>query len=144
MGILYARTLEWVAIPFFRGSSQCRDQTWVSRITGRLFTIWVTREAPFFKIYLLAVVSLCCCMGAFSSCSGWERLCCGVWDSHCSGFSCFGAQALDALASVAVTPGLSCPGHVGSFRLGVEPVTFASQDGFLTTGPPGKPSFHFF
>ena len=29
-GILQARTLEWVAISFSRGSSQCRDQTSVS------------------------------------------------------------------------------------------------------------------
>ena len=29
-GILQARILEWVAIPFSRGSSQPRDQTWVS------------------------------------------------------------------------------------------------------------------
>ena len=28
-GILWARILEWVAISFFRGSSQPRDQTWV-------------------------------------------------------------------------------------------------------------------
>ena len=38
-GILQVRTLEW-AIPFSRGSSQPRDWTWVSCITGRLFTIW--------------------------------------------------------------------------------------------------------
>ena len=37
--ILQARILEWVAIPFFRGSSQLRDPTWVSCITGRFFTI---------------------------------------------------------------------------------------------------------
>ena len=30
-GILQARILEWVAIAFSRGSSQPRDQTWVSR-----------------------------------------------------------------------------------------------------------------
>ena len=30
-GILQARILEWVAIPFSRGSSQPRDQTWVFR-----------------------------------------------------------------------------------------------------------------
>ena len=41
--ILQARILEWVAIPFSRGSSQPRDQTRVSHITGRFFTIWVTR-----------------------------------------------------------------------------------------------------
>ena len=44
-GILQARILEWVAIPFSRGSSQPRDWTWVSQITGRFFTIWATREA---------------------------------------------------------------------------------------------------
>ena len=37
-GILQARTLEWVAFPFSRGSSQPRDQTQVSRIAGRFFT----------------------------------------------------------------------------------------------------------
>ena len=37
-GILQARVLEWVAIPFSRGSSQPRDQTQVSHIAGRFFT----------------------------------------------------------------------------------------------------------
>ena len=36
-GILQARVLEWVAIPFSRGSSQPRDQTQVSHIAGRFF-----------------------------------------------------------------------------------------------------------
>ena len=36
-GILQARILEWVAIPFSRESSPSRDQTWVSYITGRFF-----------------------------------------------------------------------------------------------------------
>ena len=43
-GIFQARVLEWVAISFFRGSSQPRDRTWVSCIAGRCFTIWATRE----------------------------------------------------------------------------------------------------
>ena len=38
------RILEWVAIPFSRGSSQTRDWTWVSHIVGSCFTIWATRE----------------------------------------------------------------------------------------------------
>ena len=38
-GILQARILEWVAIPFSRGSSQPRDRTWVSYIAGRFFII---------------------------------------------------------------------------------------------------------
>ena len=44
-GILQARTLEWVAFPFSRGSSQPRDQTQVSRFAGRFFTNWAIREA---------------------------------------------------------------------------------------------------
>ena len=43
-GILQARTLEWVAIPFSRGSSQPKDRTQVSYIAG-IFTFWVTRKA---------------------------------------------------------------------------------------------------
>ena len=38
-GILQARTLEWVAIPFSRGSSPPRDPTTVSGIAGGFFTI---------------------------------------------------------------------------------------------------------
>ena len=44
-GILQARTLEWVAIFFSRGSSRPRDQTQVSHIAGRHFSLWATREA---------------------------------------------------------------------------------------------------
>ena len=43
-GIFQARILEWVAIYFSRRSSQTRDWTQVSRIVGRWFTIWATRE----------------------------------------------------------------------------------------------------
>ena len=45
--IFQARVLEWVAISFYRGSSQSRDWTWVSHIAGRRFTIWAAREAPY-------------------------------------------------------------------------------------------------
>ena len=44
-GILQAKILEWVAIPFSRVSSQSRNQAWVSHLPGRFFTIWAT----FFK-----------------------------------------------------------------------------------------------
>ena len=44
-GIFQARVLEWVAISFSRGSSQLRDRTLVSRIAGRCFNLWATREA---------------------------------------------------------------------------------------------------
>ena len=44
--ILLERIPEWVAIPFSQGSSWPRDQTPVSCVAGRFFTIWATREAP--------------------------------------------------------------------------------------------------
>ena len=37
-GIIQARIVEWVAIPFFGGFSQPSDQTQVSCIAGRFFT----------------------------------------------------------------------------------------------------------
>ena len=44
-GILQARILEWVTIPFSMRSSQPRDRTHVSYITGGFFTSCATREA---------------------------------------------------------------------------------------------------
>ena len=49
-GIFQARVLEWGAISFSRGSSRPRDQTWVSRVADRRFTVWATREA---QLYIL-------------------------------------------------------------------------------------------
>ena len=45
-GILQARILEWVAVPFSSGFSWPRYWTQVSCIAGRSFTIWATREDP--------------------------------------------------------------------------------------------------
>ena len=42
-GIFQAVVLDWVAIPFSRGSSQPRDRTQVSHIVDRRFTVWATR-----------------------------------------------------------------------------------------------------
>ena len=44
-GIIPKRTLEWVAIPFSRGSSRPRVGTRVSWIAGRFFTNWAAEEA---------------------------------------------------------------------------------------------------
>ena len=44
-GISWERILEWVGIPFSRGSSWPRDWTHVSHIAGGVFTTRVTREA---------------------------------------------------------------------------------------------------
>ena len=53
MEIAKARILEWVAIPFYKGSSYPSNWTRVSCIAGRFFTVWETREA------LLAMMWLC-------------------------------------------------------------------------------------
>ena len=60
-GILQARILEWVTVHFSRGSSQPRDQTQVSCIAGRFYTIWATREAqntvhdPFCVLFIYGI-----------------------------------------------------------------------------------------
>ena len=57
-GILQARILEWVTIPFSRGSSQPRNWTKASCIAGRFFTSWATREN------IPCIGCLCCfCLG---------------------------------------------------------------------------------
>ena len=52
-GILQAKTLEWVAIPFSRSSSRPRDQTQVSRITGRFLLSEPPGKTVFDKDFLL-------------------------------------------------------------------------------------------
>ena len=42
--------LEWVAIPFSRGSSWPKDQTWISCTAVRFFTIWVTSACTSIKL----------------------------------------------------------------------------------------------
>ena len=44
-GIFWKRVLERVAVSFSRGSSQPRNRTRVSCISGRRFTAWATRES---------------------------------------------------------------------------------------------------
>ena len=71
-GILQARILDWIAIPFSRGSSWPRDRTWVSCTAGRFFTIWASGKSwgrkgwsiswrcPWFLIPKLMLVSWQC------------------------------------------------------------------------------------
>ena len=83
---------------------------------------------------------------------------CGARASHCSGFSCCGARALGARASVVVAHGLNSCGSqalerslsscgaqaqllCGMWDLprpGLKPVSPALAGGFLTTVPPGN------
>ena len=73
-GILQARILEWIVIPLSRGSSQPRDRTQVSCITGRFFTNSAIREA---------LIWVCICIennlkGDASSCGQWLPLWSGI------------------------------------------------------------------
>ena len=61
-GILQARILEWVTFSFSRGSSQPRDQTQVSRIAGRFFNSWATREALLNSAWLFPDTIPACCL----------------------------------------------------------------------------------
>ena len=108
-----------------------------------------TLKKIFFLIYfILTALGLHCCTWVLSSCRE-QRLpsSCGVRASHCSGFSCR-AWVLGSQASVCGMWALehrlsSCAAHV-SVALDlpgpeIKPVSFALQDGFLTTGLSGKP-----
>ena len=57
-GILQARILEWIAIPFSRAPSWPRGQTWVSCTAGRLFAVWVTKEACLPGISLIIALGI--------------------------------------------------------------------------------------
>ena len=52
--ILQVRILQWVTIPFSRGSSQPRDQTQVAYIADGVFTIWATSEV-FYTLVRLTI-----------------------------------------------------------------------------------------
>ena len=56
-GIFQARIIEWVAISSSRGSSRPRDQTYISRLVGRLFTPVPPGKSPsrlqFIKHYVI-------------------------------------------------------------------------------------------
>ena len=56
------------------------------------------------------------------------------------GLSSCGARALERVGSVVAVRGLSCPAACRILvpQPGIEPASPALQDGFLTTGPPGK------
>ena len=68
-GIFQARVLEWIAIFFSRGSSRPRNRTRVSRIAGRRFTVWATREASvtsFTPVTSFVPVNSCFCGSIFN------------------------------------------------------------------------------
>ena len=86
----------------------------------------------------------------FSSCSEQKLLSsCGVWASHCGGFSCCRAQTprcagysscAHRLSTCSAWAWLSC-GMWNLSGLGMEPVSSALARRFLTTGSTGKSFF---
>jgi len=80
-GILQARILVWVAMPFSRGSSQPRDWTQVSCIGHGFFTHWTTWEAQFDihiqydMITMISVVTNCHHTKLLQNCQLYS-LCC--------------------------------------------------------------------
>ena len=98
-GIFQAKVLELVAISFSRGSSWPRNQTQVSHIAGRFFTIWATGEAPwrlkryvnqvqdvilnkysFFYIFIFIYLFLYIYLTVLGLSRSFWTLSCGVWD----------------------------------------------------------------
>ena len=118
MGILQARILEWVAIPFPRGSSQPRDWTQVSPITGGFFTIWASREAQeYWSGY------------PFSRRSSWPR--------NWSWVSCIAGRFFTSL------PPREAPGDVVRWGKDLESITretesLALAGRFSASEPPGE------
>ena len=77
-GTLQARILEWVAVPFSRGSSQPRDRTQVCHIAGGFSTSWATRKAHFIRtLHSLAI--LWQFLGQVHKESRSERVSCICW-----------------------------------------------------------------
>ena len=72
-GIFQARVLEWVAISFSRGCSRPRNRTQVSRIAGRRFTVWATREANLHVNVCSAVTSFNMVMCIKNECVTFPR-----------------------------------------------------------------------
>ena len=119
----------------------------------------------YFLKFLFIYLFIFGCVGSLLLCAGFLQLWragatlrCSAQVSHCSGFSCCGARALGARASVVVARGLSsCGSRALERRLsscgtqaqllrgtwdlprpGLEPVCPALAGEFLTTEPPGK------
>ena len=73
MGILQARILEWVAIPFSRSSSQPRNRTRVSCIAIGFFTSWATSSFQSLnRVRLFATPWITACQASLSITNSWS------------------------------------------------------------------------
>ena len=89
-GILQARILEWVAFPFFRGSSQTKDQTQVYHIASRFFTSCaILKNIGIFPVLCNMSLSLAytqrfvppSLLPLYCPCNHWKTLACSLWES---------------------------------------------------------------
>ena len=121
-GISQTRILEWVAISSSRGSSQPRDRSWASHIAGKFFTVWATREGQYYikmTPFSSPLIFHYYChyyyhVAAWAPC--WSTV------SHC--------PTQTWLLPMACGTSVPWPG--------IEPVTSALEDGFLSTGQRGR------
>ena len=140
---------------------------------GQVSSIHSPASSPFvcYYYFILFYLFILGCVGSLLLHAGFLQLGqagatlpCAAWASHCSGFSCHGAQAVGTRASVVVACGLSsCGSQALEHRLsscgtwaqllcgmwdlpgpGLEPVSPALAGGFLITAPPGSPFLCYF
>ena len=128
-GILQARILEWVVIPFFRGSSQPRDWTQVSCITGRFFIFWATRELHSRFLIQISLISLFNTNMRAKS----LQLCATLWTTA------WQASLPRGLSRQEHRSGLPCPPDRDFPNPGIEMVSLTSPAGSLPLAPPEKP-----
>ena len=137
-GILQTRILEWIAIPFSRGSSQPRDRTRVSCIAGSFFTM--NSLSTFFPISVITEHWA-------QSLVPEQLLVCSCMPSHWVVSDSLTSYEL-ALLSMEFSrqenwSGLPFPSPGGLSNPGIEPTPPASNalaGGFFPTLPPGKPT----
>ena len=153
-GISQARILEWVPIPFSRGSSWPRDWTRGSSIAGGFFTIWAIREAKRFIISKWLAWS--CRLRSPEICS-WQIGDLMVWVpvTALSLLLLLSCQLCPTLLWTHGLTSLLCPWNFSGINTGVgchpspgdlpysgtEPASLVSSSlagRFFTTVPPGK------
>ena len=107
LGILQVRILEWVAMPSFKRYPQPRDQTQVSYLVGRFFTVILACNFLFCDIFIWfwcqgdggltewvwELFCLCSCSGTFSEVKGSG---CKLWMKL--GFMACGGEDFDPQA----------------------------------------------
>ena len=118
-GILQARILEWVAVPFSKGSSKPRDQTQVACIAGSFFTSWFTREAICVespsKPRIVVLLLSCVWLFATPWIAACQAPCLSPSPGVCSE-SCSLSGWCYPIISSSVTPFSSCPQSFPNYR----------------------------